>query len=79
MSFIFSRTGGIVSIIANELLHNKLQNSDQRGPVQYWRSGLSNIITYGDTTADVSFLTGSQNWKMQFNWFTQLLFFIYSL
>nr|XP_022313451.1 prominin-1-like isoform X1 [Crassostrea virginica] len=45
-------TGGIVSIIANELLHNKLQNSDQRGPVQYWRSGLSNIISYGDTTAD---------------------------
>lgn len=41
-------TGGIVSIISNELLHNKLQNSDQRGPIQYLRYGLSEVISYGD-------------------------------
>lgn len=42
-------TGGIVSIISNELLHNKLQNSDQRGPTQYLRYGLAEVISYGDT------------------------------
>uniref|UniRef100_K1PJ91 Prominin-1 n=1 Tax=Magallana gigas TaxID=29159 RepID=K1PJ91_MAGGI len=37
-------TGGIVSIISNELLHNKLQNSDQRGPIQYLRYGLAESL-----------------------------------
>lgn len=41
-------TGGVVSIISNELLHNKLQNSDQRGPIQYLRHGLAEVISYGD-------------------------------
>lgn len=41
-------TGGIVSIISNELMRNKLQNSDQRGPVQYLRHGLAEVISYGD-------------------------------
>lgn len=52
----FSRTGGVVSIISNELLHNKLQNSDQRGPIQYLRYGLSEVISYGDDSTKVSYI-----------------------
>lgn len=52
----FSRTGGIVSIISNELLRNKLQNSDQRGPVQYLRHGLAEVISYGDDSTKVSYI-----------------------
>lgn len=52
----FSRTGGIVSIISNELLHNKLQNSDQRGPTQYLRYGLAEVISYGDTSTKASYI-----------------------
>lgn len=52
----FSRTGGIVSIISNELMRNKLQNSDQRGPVQYLRHGLAEVISYGDDSTNVSYI-----------------------
>ncbi|XP_062605861.1 prominin-1-like, partial [Saccostrea cucullata] len=48
-------TGAIVAIISNEVLHTKLQNSDQRGPVQYMKSGLSELADYAaQTTKDLN-------------------------
>ncbi|XP_056019373.1 prominin-1-like isoform X2 [Ostrea edulis] len=47
-------TGAIVSIISNELLHMKLENSDERGPVQYMKSGLDDLVVYAsETTAEL--------------------------
>ncbi|KAK3089892.1 hypothetical protein FSP39_007410, partial [Pinctada imbricata] len=42
--------GGIVAIISNEVLHDKLTNSDDRGTYQYLQSGIKDLVDFADET-----------------------------
>ena len=38
-------------------MHTKLKNEDQRGPVQFAKSAMADLIVFADTTSKVKYLT----------------------
>ena len=55
-SYIFSRFGAIFTVISNEILHSKLQNVNEQGPVGKIKSGVDGMLEFADNTADVSYV-----------------------
>jgi len=52
----FSRFGAIFTVISNEILHSKLQNVNEQGPVGEIKSGVDGMLDFADNTADVSYV-----------------------
>lgn len=50
----FFRVGAIFSVISNEILHSKLENVNDQGPIGQVKSSLDGLVSFAGDTADVS-------------------------